>query len=133
MSDGDRIAFEEMREQATVLKAERDEARRDLQEAVDQGEKFATELADAQLALNKLARAFEGAMELVRDKLQLAYVSGWTAGRVEDDRVKLGADVAADTAMFMEAIASFRRFQEMEAKRVQEQIEAARAAREPKA
>lgn len=128
-----------LEEQVTILKAERDDANHVLSEVQgmlrgllsvvhrDGGQYvdehgFETASADAHVVvvkllsdsgnLDRLAKAFENAMELVRDKLKLWYVSGWTAGRVEDERVTLGASREYDTEIFMKAIASYNRFLE---------------------
>jgi hypothetical protein len=136
---------QQLREQITILKAERDEARNDRD---DLGKKLTdlisvvhknpdvvndhgltdslTEAVAIILAghqanddLHKLAKAFESAMMLVKDKVQAAYVSAFLAGRVMDERVDM-KDTAIMQQAAMDAMASFGRFMERERKQVVE-------------
>lgn len=131
--------IEELQERITVLKAERDEYKRDLDQAsgiyslVNEAlnragvfcaitfaegiDKIAADRDAARASSDQIAVAFEQAMSLVKRKVQLAYVSAWVAGRVVDERVPMSRDIDADAKLFMEALASYRRWEEDQAKK----------------
>lgn len=90
-----------------------DDARRVEKDPPTQGkiDALTKERDETKQSLDRLAKAFENAMLLMQEKVQLAYVSGWTAGRVEDDRVTLGKDSAVDATFFIQAVESHQRWE----------------------
>jgi hypothetical protein len=145
--------IDSLREQLTIAKAERDEARntrdgvqqklsdllciihRDGGHYLDEhGVEKACFDAHALVIqnwgdLNKLAEAFESAMTIVKDKVQAAYVSAFMAGRVLDERVDM-KDATIMQQVAMDAMASFGKFMEHERKRVADRQQELSAAKE---
>jgi hypothetical protein len=84
------------------------------EEAIDQ---IAAERTKIKTDLDRLAFAFEQAMVMMTKKVQLGYVSGWMAGRAVDERVPVLQSVDADAKLFMDTLASYRRWEDNQAKK----------------
>lgn len=144
---------DDLREELTITKAERDEAVRthnEIQQKLsdllcvvhrDGGgyldtHGFEKACTDAQALviqnwtdLNRLAKAFESAVTIVKDKIRASYVSAFMAGRVMDDRVDV-KDTIVMQQIAQDALASFDRFLDHERLQVearQRELQAAKA------